>query len=707
MRDIRLTLLGSMMLTIIASATLGAGIFAYFSDTETSSGNTFQAATLDLKVDDTDEPNLFHFEVTDFKPGQCRNHTFILKNTGSIPGVASLTFKNLIQMENGIIEPEEEAGDTTPDHGELADQTIIIIWMDENENGDFDYEDKLIWISLVSRLPLVDLLNPQNSPCLRSDVIIEPEQTKHLVVTLWFLPLPNMEINFTKISQLLTLLLGEKLILNNNLAQGDSFQFDTEFDLQQPVPKPKWEKIAWSGFGDWDAPPLPEYNNYAWSMTYFKGDLYVGTGRLVPALVIDLLIMEGMIPEIDIPEIPSPPHPMNKSENYPLWLEGLRGEIWRYHSGEWTRVHQAPLYYEIPTEPYIVPEGNGYRVMTTFTDDNGIEAIYASAAAFFGGGPYIYRSNNGIDWELVNTTSLSEIHAGGWAGRCLTVHKGKLYTVVGTTIWCSSNPNPTTDTWTKVVDLADFDSSNIGIPYLISFNGHLYASTANPETGFQVWRSNEEDPASGGWTQIVSNGAGDTWNIAGMTMTPFKGYLYVGTCVPLGYDFTCEKGPKGFDLIRIDKNDNWELIVGSYLPVDPIETDHPRGLPKSGWSAGFGNIANSYCWTMTEHNGYLYLGTWDWSVFLQYLPDLAAYLFDEGKYDTDNLTELIEKFVENFGGGDLWKSPDGIHWTPVTLNGFNNPHNYGIRRLLSTPDGLYVGTANPFEGCEIWRKTDE
>src|SRR5262249_15379255 len=45
---------------------------------------------------------------------------------------------------------------------------------------------------------------------------------------------------------------------------------------------------------------------------------------------------------------------------------------------------------------------------------------------------------------------------------------------------------------------------------------------------------------------------------------------------------------------------------------------------------------------------------------------------------------------------ELWRTSDGNHWTPVTRNGFGNPYNWGIRSLLSTPHGLFVGTANPF-----------
>ena len=48
------------------------------------------------------------------------------------------------------------------------------------------------------------------------------------------------------------------------------------------------------------------------------------------------------------------------------------------------------------------------------------------------------------------------------------------------------------------------------------------------------------------------------------------------------------------------------------------------------------------------------------------------------------------------GGCELWRTTDGDRWMPVTLNGFGNYFNWGIRSLLSTPAGLFAGTANPF-----------
>ena len=60
----------------------------------------------------------------------------------------------------------------------------------------------------------------------------------------------------------------------------------------------------------------------------------------------------------------------------------------------------------------------------------------------------------------------------------------------------------------------------------------------------------------------------------------------------------------------------------------------------------------------------------------------------------------VEELAHIAGGFELWRSPDGVNWYPITQNGFENPYNDGVRTLQSTPLGLFVGTANPF-GPEV------
>ena len=66
------------------------------------------------------------------------------------------------------------------------------------------------------------------------------------------------------------------------------------------------------------------------------------------------------------------------------------------------------------------------------------------------------------------------------------------------------------------------------------------------------------------------------------------------------------------------------------------------------------------------------------------------------------------RFMErtNPGGFDLFVSEDGVNFEPVTVNGLGNEENYGGRVLLPTQYGLFVCTANPFGGAQVWRLDD-
>ena len=53
-------------------------------------------------------------------------------------------------------------------------------------------------------------------------------------------------------------------------------------------------------------------------------------------------------------------------------------------------------------------------------------------------------------------------------------------------------------------------------------------------------------------------------------------------------------------------------------------------------------------------------------------------------------------------GFEIFKSADGETFEPVTIDGFGDKYNYGARTLLSTDNGLYIGTANPFYGAQLF-----
>ena len=70
----------------------------------------------------------------------------------------------------------------------------------------------------------------------------------------------------------------------------------------------------------------------------------------------------------------------------------------------------------------------------------------------------------------------------------------------------------------------------------------------------------------------------------------------------------------------------------------------------------------------------------------------------------------------NFGGNvaQLWRSGDGLNWSPIITNGFGKPSNVGIDHLTEFNGRLYAGTWNQIDtstppntmGGEIWRSSD-
>ncbi len=488
--------------------------------------------------------------------------------------------------------------------------------------------------------------------------------------------------------------------------------------------------IAVGGFGD-------RMNTYPWSMALFGQDLYVGTARNFPwQLGEGLELIFG--PLLELESMSSPSGEIGDED----WANDMAAEIWRH--GSWERVYRSPV---MEQDDGFFPRETGFRQMVTFDG-----AIYAAKGGYFATEEgLILKSIDGATWEHVETPP-----GMGTDTRAMAVHNGRLFVGTGgpglqgsAKVWAY----PSTDgSWEEVVDFTAIEPyTNSAVVSLASFNDHLYAGTQNLQSGYQVFRSDDANPELG-WTQVISRGAGDQMNYWAGTMATFQNHLYVGS---LSWPFEPAEGapqvaaPKGFELIRIAPDaapGEYDLIIGDYIPRLP-PAGYTVRLPSSGWPGGFGNFLNLYCWSLEEHNGVLYLGTFDATSFLQFIPvdelieneslaELLGFVDDHqeellaalqqtiGLLETygmdDNFiepyrelqaaleTEPIEWekvwdiFIRSFAGADLWKSEDGIRWEPVTLNGFDNPNNYGVRNIVRS-NPLYVGMANPFQGLEIWQ----
>jgi hypothetical protein len=86
--------------------------------------------------------------------------------------------------------------------------------------------------------------------------------------------------------------------------------------------------------------------------------------------------------------------------------------------------------------------------------------------------------------------------------------------------------------------------------------------------------------------------------------------------------------------------------------------------------------------------------------------DMVNYLTN--LFDVDGLRywaktrKLIRQAEQGF---DLYVTEDGNKWTKVVGDGLNDPYNYGARTFTVVSGNLYLGTANPYYGAQLWKIT--
>ena len=138
------------LLTIAFIGTIAiGGTIAYFKDSAISSGNTFSAGKLDLKVKDADNPGVL-FTLSNITPGHWYDAgTITVRNAGSVPGRLSIKIKDPVSHENTLEDPEIKAGDATgievdpgsydanEGDGELWDLCFMRVYVDGNHDGKY------------------------------------------------------------------------------------------------------------------------------------------------------------------------------------------------------------------------------------------------------------------------------------------------------------------------------------------------------------------------------------------------------------------------------------------------------------------------------------------------------------------------------------------------------------------------------------------
>ena len=445
-----------------------------------------------------------------------------------------------------------------------------------------------------------------------------------------------------------------------------------------------FRKISKNGFGD-------GFNAYAYSMVWFKGHLHVGVGRA------NLILLKFGMPFVIIDQWPvETPHAPYTPE---FEAEAARGEIWRLEpvSGAWTRVYASPMVRAADgTE---MRRHLGFRSMVEFQGQSDrAPALYAASwSRSKGEGPELLRSEDGVSFEIMPKLHFRSnmVETPMTAIRILVPFKGRLFTAptgsskgnvnasMSSLIYeCS---DPASGEW-RCVNAPGFETlKTVATIYeMRPFGDYLYAGTGGLG-GFQIWRTKAEGEPPYDWEKVIDHGAGrGPLNQGAVAMHVFKGAMYIGTGIQNGgNDMRYKIGPAAAELVRLWPDGSYDIVAGN-------ARDGKESL--SGMSAGFSNFFAGYLWKMETHDGWLYASTMDWSVILKFSkvgekPSRIARVLGKAG---------VDEFVEQTGGFELWRSADGVNWVPVSRRGMGNPYNYGGRTLVSTPHGLFLGTANPF-----------
>ena len=437
---------------------------------------------------------------------------------------------------------------------------------------------------------------------------------------------------------------------------------------EHPLSFKDFHQINESGFGD-------RQNSWSWTMQWWNGKVYVGTNRCWNCYT---RATQQRIPFWGKFVSYPPNNPNVECAPTPEELP-LSAEIWSYDPDFdlWERVFQSPTNVEIPEHPgQFTARDIAFRTSVLFKEPDKTEALYIFGVTSHTLWPttlppQILRSTDGSTFEPVPQdpgTVLGDLNldVDRACYRSAIVHNEKLYVNVcglhgsGRALE-AENPSGGNDNFRYITP------PEIRVYCLASFNGLLYIGLENA-SGYSVVKTDTTGEPPYTLTPVVTNGGflPKKPSKTPLYMHVFKDRLYVGMDRPA-------------ELIRINPDNTWDLVVGT-----PRETPEGWKYPLSGMDAGFDYSLNFHIWRMQTHDDYLYVSTAD-----------ATQHFFGG-------IPILKKLFRPQMGFDLYATPDGWSFYKITITGFDNIFNNGLRSWASTPYGLFFGTANEWYGTEVW-----
>ena len=453
----------------------------------------------------------------------------------------------------------------------------------------------------------------------------------------------------------------------------------------QPLGPGEERVIAQNGFGE-------PSNSYAWSMGWFKGKLYVGTGRDVECVEAEtvnyFLPLTNKYTNTPLPNVHCPTNP---------YAMHLRAQIWQYtpSTKAWKRVYRSPASVNNPFETSRkIATDIAYRGMLTYTGPHGRKALFAAGVS---AGEYLppllrhhpprlLRSFDGVHWQSLNLPSVvvhypqGDTRAMGF--RTLLEWRGHLYVTATPDLTGDGSLFEVTHPFSDHAGLRQVSPSNLDIFEATVFDGNLYVGCGSSTQGYSVWEAGGHGRP---FIPVVTGGAGRGGIITSVvSMHVFRGALYVGAS-----GWYHEKTLPLSEMIRINRAGEWTLVVGAPRQLPDGRTAYPT----SGLSDGFDSLFNAHFWRMATTDGGLYVGTNSW-----------AYLVKNGRGNG-----WLADVLAGTSGYQLWGTCDGEDWYAITRNAFGtSEYDFGARTLQPEPGGgnLYIGSANHAQGTMIMDDRD-
>ena len=438
-----------------------------------------------------------------------------------------------------------------------------------------------------------------------------------------------------------------------------------------------FKRVAQGGFGD-------GLNAYAHSMAWFNGRLYVGTTRgNFPLMKARLPIGMDVWP-VECPEVP-----------FDL---DLRAEIWRYapRDDRWERVFKAPTIIGSHGKP--IPREFGLRGMLVYAAAPISRRPCSSPPGRRPAvpGPLVLRSEDGRHFESTCEPGLTGLPV--TSIRTITQFKGRMFTTPPAraaatrtsrrTRWSTRAQRPGARRLgagerlrlRRCEQQDDLRDGGLRRP---SLRRHLQSRGLPGLAQHLRGRAAlclREDHRQGRVPRQAEPVRPQHGDLQGR---PLRRQRHPGR----RRRHPERIGPAPPELIRIHPDGSWDLLVG-----DSRDTPEGRKECLSGYLPGFDNFFNGYFWRLCEHDGWLYVSTFEWSSVLGYA---------NRRRWPQTFTNIVnhvdpQTILDNQSGFDLYRSYDGENWVPVTTNGMDNPYNMGLRTMVSSPHGLFLGTANPY-----------